>query len=66
MLGAGWDRGARTSPGRSRDPPPSPPLVSAVLSVTRGSDVCLLQYEMYTIERNAERTATAGRLLYDM
>ncbi|XP_077705531.1 integrator complex subunit 10 isoform X9 [Canis aureus] len=24
------------------------------------------QYEMYTIERNAERTATAGRLLYDM
>lgn len=27
---------------------------------------CVLQYEMYTIERNAERTATAGRLLYDM
>ncbi|KAH0507244.1 Integrator complex subunit 10 [Microtus ochrogaster] len=26
----------------------------------------LFQYEMYTIERNAERTATAGRLLYDM
>lgn len=26
----------------------------------------LLQYEMYTIERNAERTASAGRLLYDM
>ena len=26
----------------------------------------VLQYEMYTIERNAERTATAGRLLYDM
>ncbi|XP_036065250.1 integrator complex subunit 10 isoform X7 [Onychomys torridus] len=25
-----------------------------------------IQYEMYTIERNAERTATAGRLLYDM
>ncbi|XP_010114463.1 PREDICTED: integrator complex subunit 10 [Chlamydotis macqueenii] len=24
------------------------------------------QYEMYTIERNAERTASAGRLLYDM
>lgn len=45
---------------------PPPPPVSAVLSVTRGSDVCLLQYEMYTIERNAERTATAGRLLYDM
>lgn len=30
----------------------------------RGRSV--LQYEMYTIERNAERTATAGRLLYDM
>lgn len=27
---------------------------------------CPLQYEMYTIERNAERTASAGRLLYDM
>uniref|UniRef100_A0A8C3XWX3 Integrator complex subunit 10 n=1 Tax=Chelydra serpentina TaxID=8475 RepID=A0A8C3XWX3_CHESE len=28
---------------------------------------CLVfQYEMYTIERNAERTASAGRLLYDM
>lgn len=26
----------------------------------------LFQYEMYIIERNAERTATAGRLLYDM
>ncbi|XP_027782698.1 integrator complex subunit 10 isoform X1 [Ictidomys tridecemlineatus] len=25
-----------------------------------------IQYEMYTIERNAERTATAGRLLYEM
>ncbi|XP_066042313.1 integrator complex subunit 10 isoform X4 [Chamaea fasciata] len=25
-----------------------------------------IQYEMYTIERNAERTASAGRLLYDM
>ncbi|XP_054999708.1 integrator complex subunit 10 isoform X4 [Sorex araneus] len=25
-----------------------------------------IQYEMYTIERNAERTSTAGRLLYDM
>ncbi|KAF3825419.1 hypothetical protein GH733_005401 [Mirounga leonina] len=25
-----------------------------------------IQYEMYTIERNAERTAYAGRLLYDM
>ncbi|XP_040827233.1 integrator complex subunit 10 isoform X2 [Ochotona curzoniae] len=25
-----------------------------------------IQYEMYTLERNAERTATAGRLLYDM
>uniref|UniRef100_A0A8C7XJG7 Integrator complex subunit 10 n=1 Tax=Oryzias sinensis TaxID=183150 RepID=A0A8C7XJG7_9TELE len=25
-----------------------------------------IQYEMYTIERNAERTAPAGRLLYDM
>ncbi|XP_062813737.1 integrator complex subunit 10 isoform X2 [Anolis carolinensis] len=25
-----------------------------------------LQYEMYSIERNAERTASAGRLLYDM
>lgn len=24
------------------------------------------QYEMYIIERNAERTASAGRLLYDM
>lgn len=28
--------------------------------------LCCIQYEMYTIERNAERTATAGRLLYDM
>uniref|UniRef100_UPI0037E8FE6C integrator complex subunit 10 isoform X1 n=1 Tax=Semicossyphus pulcher TaxID=241346 RepID=UPI0037E8FE6C len=25
-----------------------------------------IQYEMYIIERNAERTASAGRLLYDM
>ncbi|GCB68034.1 hypothetical protein scyTo_0012221 [Scyliorhinus torazame] len=25
-----------------------------------------IQYEMYMIERNAERTASAGRLLYDM
>ncbi|XP_073493085.1 integrator complex subunit 10 isoform X2 [Phyllobates terribilis] len=25
-----------------------------------------IQYEMYNIERNAERTASAGRLLYDM
>lgn len=25
-----------------------------------------IQYEMYTIERNGERTASAGRLLYDM
>ncbi|XP_051865995.1 integrator complex subunit 10 isoform X1 [Pristis pectinata] len=25
-----------------------------------------IQYEMYTIERNAERTASAGRILYDM
>ncbi|KAM4586794.1 integrator complex subunit 10 isoform 2-T2 [Fundulus diaphanus] len=25
-----------------------------------------IQYEMYSIERNAERTASAGRLLYDM
>lgn len=25
-----------------------------------------VQYEMYSIERNAERTASAGRLLYDM
>ncbi|XP_062332602.1 integrator complex subunit 10 [Osmerus eperlanus] len=25
-----------------------------------------IQYEMYTIERNAEKTASAGRLLYDM
>ncbi|XP_057707084.1 integrator complex subunit 10 isoform X2 [Corythoichthys intestinalis] len=25
-----------------------------------------IQYEMYTIERNAERTSCAGRLLYDM
>ncbi|XP_069482755.1 integrator complex subunit 10 isoform X2 [Ambystoma mexicanum] len=25
-----------------------------------------IQYEMYTIEKNAERTASAGRLLYDM
>uniref|UniRef100_A0A1A7YS59 Integrator complex subunit 10 n=1 Tax=Iconisemion striatum TaxID=60296 RepID=A0A1A7YS59_9TELE len=25
-----------------------------------------IQYEMYIIERNAEKTATAGRLLYDM
>ncbi|KAM6953161.1 integrator complex subunit 10 [Aplochiton taeniatus] len=25
-----------------------------------------IQYEMYTIERNAERTVNAGRLLYDM
>ncbi|KAM9026745.1 integrator complex subunit 10 isoform 5-T5 [Ara ararauna] len=25
-----------------------------------------IQYEMYTIERNAERTTSAGRLLYDM
>ncbi|XP_067849764.1 integrator complex subunit 10 isoform X2 [Heptranchias perlo] len=25
-----------------------------------------IQYEMYTVERNAERTASAGRLLYDM
>ncbi|XP_029410504.1 integrator complex subunit 10 isoform X5 [Nannospalax galili] len=25
-----------------------------------------IQYEMYTVERNAERTSTAGRLLYDM
>nr|XP_033771247.1 integrator complex subunit 10 isoform X2 [Geotrypetes seraphini] len=25
-----------------------------------------IQYEMYTIERNAERTSSAGRLLYDM
>ena len=34
----------------------------------RGPDPApaVLQYEMYTIERNAERTATAGRLLYDM
>lgn len=24
------------------------------------------QYEMYIIERNAERTSSAGRLLYDM
>lgn len=29
-------------------------------------DSCLIQYEMYTIERNAERTTSAGRLLYDM
>lgn len=29
--------------------------------------ICLfLQYEMYIIERNSERTASAGRLLYDM
>lgn len=26
----------------------------------------LLQYEMYIIERNSEKTASAGRLLYDM
>ncbi|XP_033830070.1 integrator complex subunit 10 isoform X1 [Periophthalmus magnuspinnatus] len=25
-----------------------------------------IQYEMYTIERNAEKTSSAGRLLYDM
>ncbi|XP_078530492.1 integrator complex subunit 10 isoform X1 [Lissotriton helveticus] len=25
-----------------------------------------IQYEMYTIEKNAERTSSAGRLLYDM
>ncbi|KAG8454406.1 hypothetical protein GDO86_000868 [Hymenochirus boettgeri] len=25
-----------------------------------------IQYEMYSIERNAERSASAGRLLYDM
>lgn len=43
-------RRARSGPGRGCDP--------WVWSV--------LQYEMYTIERNAERTATAGRLLYDM
>lgn len=30
-----------------------------------GLPPAVLQYEMYTIERN-ERTATAGRLLYDM
>lgn len=31
-------------------------------------DMCYIfpQYEMYIIERNAERTASAGRLLYDM
>uniref|UniRef100_A0A4W3JNY1 Integrator complex subunit 10 n=1 Tax=Callorhinchus milii TaxID=7868 RepID=A0A4W3JNY1_CALMI len=28
--------------------------------------VPITPYEMYTIERNAERTASAGRLLYDM
>uniref|UniRef100_UPI00398F2F8B integrator complex subunit 10 isoform X2 n=1 Tax=Pristiophorus japonicus TaxID=55135 RepID=UPI00398F2F8B len=60
-------------PASSLPPAPSPSRVTSRTGPLPSQAECrkmnwslMLKYEMYTIERNAERTASAGRLLYDM